>query len=1104
MGASASHDGVSSRSPSSAKESDSFPSSLAKDSDTTGKGDKSFRRSISGCNVFPFSSSTPSPRSSSSPSWSFKTGPPPQFRRRYGRTRYRHLNEREIKSSPSEIPTKTKPFSPSSPLTIENTSLQEKNDRSSHSALAMLSPSPLKIPKLLEKKRNVGKHRMSPVATNLLHRRRRLRYSASRTINSENEIGGRSSTLSALLSPSRLSPPTKEVEVEKRVKEAFNDKDNTVVDEVPFSNQIKSILENSENSNDRSSPLDIERPWTAFEARNTSTYHKWQRWTPPFDFSSSSSRNFFSGSSSLSAGIRSQSIDNFEKFNEPLRESPRFLSLRRPLVRRTHSYAYQGDVRKRWNQLQSDRKLLNQQTSRRHQRFGLLEIDIEGCGEKIDNNVKTQSPTRSPSPTKTQDKILPTSTSNSHQWLGVDDSSERKNFINILLEAGIVIPLTESEFHAARIWYDSLNRAVYDAEQWVDYLELKGRPIFDRSSNSGSENDTFENRFLSPHLNELNEVSSQLNLRKENMKKPISPRNYLLRRLNSNDSVTSTLSGPGFHQKHVQSNTLTTGQQQSPLSKKQDFDWLFSPKSNVEGKKFNFFSASSEKQNSDSEISKKLHFRIETIQHYLKKIRYDQQRFVSYSQIHSELWKEEEDELKKLNLHSIRSVFEIRSSLRQYEFALKVQIAAAAVHALRNELNECERGNLIDIPIERILWNNTTIQQLQSELLNLQSKVKEAEEACMTIDLPSSQEKVLQFLTSAFFIDGGHGAKLPRNKRQMEFNTIICEKSIIGNWINFVWNRTKEGSPPSARFIKIHVNELAYSIAEKFHIPKDNVLLPEYTEYMMFGWLSPILLSYTFYKNKNGLACSRRDRIFTSQQKWLSRVGYKTFGISDEFCSSQEARPFMYASQLLEEWANCTIPCKIIDILLNISKTLRTEAADNANFKNTVFAASMIDRFFLHLISYALIGAKISDLHRAISFSHYFVQSQNCDGIASSTGRIAEARIILCYIRVAAAILCSVWDAAPEMQKKEGGRGRTDLSNLITYGSQLLQEARTVHGDDDFEDGEEEEGFAMQIYADSKLLEVGIDTLIFNDDGSADAENTIKIAAKKTWKDAFD
>lgn len=34
------------------------------------------------------------------------------------------------------------------------------------------------------------------------------------------------------------------------------------------------------------------------------------------------------------------------------------------------------------------------------------------------------------------------------------------------------MPQSESQFHAARIFLDTENRAVYDVEQWLDYIQL--------------------------------------------------------------------------------------------------------------------------------------------------------------------------------------------------------------------------------------------------------------------------------------------------------------------------------------------------------------------------------------------------------------------------------------------------------------------------------------------------------------------------------------------------------------------------------------------------------------------------------------------------------
>jgi len=60
-------------------------------------------------------------------------------------------------------------------------------------------------------------------------------------------------------------------------------------------------------------------------------------------------------------------------------------------------------------------------------------------------------------------------------WLGGDDQEERESFMVRLSTQKLPMPQTESDWHAARIYVDSLQKSVYDVEQWCDYLSLKNK-----------------------------------------------------------------------------------------------------------------------------------------------------------------------------------------------------------------------------------------------------------------------------------------------------------------------------------------------------------------------------------------------------------------------------------------------------------------------------------------------------------------------------------------------------------------------------------------------------------------------------------------------------
>eukprot|EP00471_Norrisiella_sphaerica_P003278 CAMPEP_0184488992 /NCGR_PEP_ID=MMETSP0113_2-20130426/14033_1 /TAXON_ID=91329 /ORGANISM="Norrisiella sphaerica, Strain BC52" /LENGTH=373 /DNA_ID=CAMNT_0026872145 /DNA_START=157 /DNA_END=1278 /DNA_ORIENTATION=+ len=60
-------------------------------------------------------------------------------------------------------------------------------------------------------------------------------------------------------------------------------------------------------------------------------------------------------------------------------------------------------------------------------------------------------------------------------WLGTSDEKDRENFMVCLATKKLPMPQTESDWHAARVYVDSLQKSVYDVEQWRDFLQLKNK-----------------------------------------------------------------------------------------------------------------------------------------------------------------------------------------------------------------------------------------------------------------------------------------------------------------------------------------------------------------------------------------------------------------------------------------------------------------------------------------------------------------------------------------------------------------------------------------------------------------------------------------------------
>ena len=70
-------------------------------------------------------------------------------------------------------------------------------------------------------------------------------------------------------------------------------------------------------------------------------------------------------------------------------------------------------------------------------------------------------------------------------WLSADDMQQRKVFLGQLLQAGLPLPRSELDYHAARVFIDVQNRSIYDVEQWTDYMQLSGRYNPDAQGNRG-------------------------------------------------------------------------------------------------------------------------------------------------------------------------------------------------------------------------------------------------------------------------------------------------------------------------------------------------------------------------------------------------------------------------------------------------------------------------------------------------------------------------------------------------------------------------------------------------------------------------------------------
>mmetsp|Transcript_12739 Transcript_12739/g.31274 ORF Transcript_12739/g.31274 Transcript_12739/m.31274 type:complete len:444 (+) Transcript_12739:261-1592(+) len=60
-------------------------------------------------------------------------------------------------------------------------------------------------------------------------------------------------------------------------------------------------------------------------------------------------------------------------------------------------------------------------------------------------------------------------------WLGDNDEKDREEFLLNLSRQKLPMPQNEGDWHAARVYVDSLQRSLYDIEQWRDYLSLKNK-----------------------------------------------------------------------------------------------------------------------------------------------------------------------------------------------------------------------------------------------------------------------------------------------------------------------------------------------------------------------------------------------------------------------------------------------------------------------------------------------------------------------------------------------------------------------------------------------------------------------------------------------------
>ncbi|GAB5370292.1 hypothetical protein AAMO2058_001479900 [Amorphochlora amoebiformis] len=76
-------------------------------------------------------------------------------------------------------------------------------------------------------------------------------------------------------------------------------------------------------------------------------------------------------------------------------------------------------------------------------------------------------------------------------WLGAEEEKDREKFLILLSTQRLPCPQCERDWHAARVYVDSLKKAVYDVEQWTDYLSLKNKlPIADKVSQGGARRGT--------------------------------------------------------------------------------------------------------------------------------------------------------------------------------------------------------------------------------------------------------------------------------------------------------------------------------------------------------------------------------------------------------------------------------------------------------------------------------------------------------------------------------------------------------------------------------------------------------------------------------------
>lgn len=68
-------------------------------------------------------------------------------------------------------------------------------------------------------------------------------------------------------------------------------------------------------------------------------------------------------------------------------------------------------------------------------------------------------------------------------WMPQGDQKEKESFMLELTRLKLPFPQRPGDWHAARVYIDSLNKSIYDVEQWCDYLRIKGKlPLLARES----------------------------------------------------------------------------------------------------------------------------------------------------------------------------------------------------------------------------------------------------------------------------------------------------------------------------------------------------------------------------------------------------------------------------------------------------------------------------------------------------------------------------------------------------------------------------------------------------------------------------------------------